>query len=157
MLYALQSDSSRNDDKDRPSYWSEGFDDDWEFKKVIEKDRPVNREVADVKSSDAKAAVKKNAGEGKSGRKKGQPSEPAPADLMSYASLGTELLASIIVGVLLTWAVSWLIGLITGHRPTWIIAIGVVLGAAAGFLNMYRFIVEENKEEERRRHDSSRY
>ncbi|HEY3375675.1 MAG TPA: AtpZ/AtpI family protein [Candidatus Aquicultor sp.] len=78
------------------------------------------------------------------------------AGSMRYMSLGTELFGAVVVGTLLGWAVSWLVSLITGHEPIWIIAIGVILGAVAGFFNMYHFVVEEEQREEQKRRGSSR-
>ncbi|MDI6817450.1 MAG: AtpZ/AtpI family protein [Actinomycetota bacterium] len=70
-------------------------------------------------------------------------------DAMRFASLGTELFAAVLAGMLIAWAISWFVSLFTGYKSTWIIVIGVFLGAAAGFLNMYRVIVEEEQKEQK--------
>ncbi len=82
--------------------------------------------------------------------------KPSRGELLRYANLGTELFSAVIAGMLLGWGISWLIAHFTGYRPTWIIAVGVFVGALAGFLNMYRFIVEEEQKEEQKKRGSSR-
>lgn len=82
--------------------------------------------------------------------------KPSRGELLRYANLGTELFSAVIAGMLLGWGISWLIARFTGYRPTWIIAVGVFVGALAGFLNMYRFIIEEEQKEEQKRRGSSR-
>lgn len=77
-------------------------------------------------------------------------------DAWRYASLGTELLAAVLIGTLLGWAASWLINRLTGYEATWVIAIGVLIGAAAGFLNLYRVAVELAQKEEQNKRDSSK-
>jgi ATP synthase protein I len=60
-------------------------------------------------------------------------------DLRLYGSLGIEMAASVLIGTLIGyWADKWL-----GTRP-WILIIGFVFGAAAGFRNLYRFITKED-------------
>ncbi|MDI6716477.1 MAG: AtpZ/AtpI family protein [Actinomycetota bacterium] len=77
-------------------------------------------------------------------------------DTFRYASLGTEFLGAVLAGTFLGWAISWLIGRFTGHMPTWLIAVGVVLGAAAGFLNIFGFLKEEERKEEQEKRGSSK-
>ena len=60
-------------------------------------------------------------------------------DLRVYGSLGTEMAACVLIGTLLGYlADRWL-----GTRP-WILLIGFIFGAAAGFRNLYRFISRED-------------
>lgn len=60
-------------------------------------------------------------------------------DLRVYGSLGTEMAACVLIGALLGYlADRWL-----GTRP-WILIIGFIFGAAAGFRNLYRFISRED-------------
>ena len=60
-------------------------------------------------------------------------------DLRLYGSLGLEMAASVLIGTFIGyWADKWL-----GTRP-WILIIGFIFGAAAGFLNLYRFISSED-------------
>jgi ATP synthase protein I len=64
-------------------------------------------------------------------------------DLRLYGSLGTEMAASVLIGTLLGYlADKWL-----GTRP-WILIIGFVFGAAAGFRSIYRFVARENGDRE---------
>lgn len=97
---------------------------------------------------------------GKGGRKASvkaaAPKGESFSDSMQYVSLGTELFAAVLIGTLLAWGVSWLIGKLIGYQPTWIIAIGVVIGAIAGFLNMYRALLDIEKKEKRQKRGSSR-
>ena len=61
-------------------------------------------------------------------------------DLRLYGSLGTEMAGSVLIGTLFGyWADKWL-----GTRP-WILIIGFVFGAAAGFLSLYRFVSREDQ------------
>lgn len=67
-------------------------------------------------------------------------------DLRLYGSLGLEMAASVLIGTFIGyWADKWL-----GTRP-WILIIGFVLGAAAGFRNLYRFVSREDLDKDRRR------
>ena len=60
-------------------------------------------------------------------------------DLRLYGSLGIEMAAAVLIGTLIGyWADKWL-----GTRP-WILIIGFVFGAAAGFRNLYRFVARED-------------
>ncbi len=143
MLQMLQSGDDR---------WSEEDDEvnyDWDLGKVIEKDRPVNKEMAQADhESSAQAASDKSI---KTGKKK---QETAPksssADLVRFLSLGTELLAGVLVGTLLGWAFNRL----TGYQGPWAMMVGVLIGAAAGFLNLYRAVTESEKEEQKHRGSS---
>jgi F0F1-type ATP synthase assembly protein I len=73
-----------------------------------------------------------------------------PGQFMKYTSIGTELLAAVLVGTFLGWAVNRLFG----NRIPWVMAIGVVIGAMAGLLNIYRFIVEEEHKEKLLKEDN---
>ncbi|NIS61661.1 MAG: hypothetical protein GTO13_13455 [Proteobacteria bacterium] len=67
-------------------------------------------------------------------------------DLRLYGSLGIEMAAAVLIGTLMGyWADKWL-----GTEP-WILIIGFIFGAAAGFLNLYRFIVVEDGDKEKGR------
>jgi ATP synthase protein I len=67
-------------------------------------------------------------------------------DLRLYGSLGIEMAACVLIGTLVGyWADKWL-----GTRP-WILIIGFVFGAAAGFRNLYRFISEEDRNRGKKR------
>ena len=67
-------------------------------------------------------------------------------DLRLYGSLGLEMAASVLIGTFIGyWADKWL-----GTRP-WILIIGFVLGAAAGFRNLYRFVSREDLDKGRRK------
>jgi ATP synthase protein I len=60
-------------------------------------------------------------------------------DLRLYGSLGIEMAASVLIGTFIGyWIDKWL-----GTLP-WILIIGFVFGAAAGFRNLYRFISRED-------------
>ena len=61
-------------------------------------------------------------------------------DLRLYGSLGIEMAASVLIGTFMGyWADKWL-----GTQP-WILIVGFVFGAAAGFRNLYRFISREDQ------------
>jgi ATP synthase protein I len=67
-------------------------------------------------------------------------------DLRLYGSLGTEMAASVLIGTFMGyWADKWL-----GTRP-WILIIGFVFGAAAGFRSLYRFVSKEDQRREKER------
>jgi ATP synthase protein I len=67
-------------------------------------------------------------------------------DLRLYGSLGTEMAASVLIGTLVGyWADKWL-----GTQP-WLFIVGFILGAAAGFRSLYRFISREDRDRERGR------
>jgi F0F1-type ATP synthase assembly protein I len=66
---------------------------------------------------------------------------------MKLTSIGTELLAAVLVGTFLGWVVNR----IFGNKIPWVIAIGVIIGAIAGLLNIYRIIVEEEEKERQRK------
>jgi len=67
-------------------------------------------------------------------------------DLRLYGSLGIEMAAAVLIGTLMGyWADKWL-----GTQP-WILIIGFILGAAAGFRNLYRFIAREDGNKEKGR------
>ncbi|MHB8840768.1 MAG: AtpZ/AtpI family protein [Candidatus Aquicultor sp.] len=145
MLQMLQSDDDRRPDEDDEVNY------DWEFGKVIEKDRPVNKETAEaVNESSAQTATDKSI---KTGKKK---QETAPksssADLMRFVSLGTELAAAVFIGTFLGWAFNR----ITGYQGPWALVVGMVIGSIAGFLNMYRVITEEEQKEEQHKRGSSK-
>lgn len=62
-------------------------------------------------------------------------------DLRLYGSLGIEMAASVLIGTFIGyWIDKWL-----GTSP-WILIIGFVFGAAAGFRNLYRFISREDRD-----------
>ena len=67
-------------------------------------------------------------------------------DLRLYGSLGIEMTAAVLIGTLVGyWADKWL-----GTQP-WILIIGFIFGAAAGFRNLYRFIAREDGDKEKGR------
>ena len=60
-------------------------------------------------------------------------------DLRLYGSLGIEMAASVLIGTLMGyWADKWL-----GTKP-WLLIVGFILGAAAGFRNLFRLIARED-------------
>ena len=60
-------------------------------------------------------------------------------DLRLYGSLGIEMAAAVFIGTFMGyWADKWL-----GTQP-WILIIGFIFGAAAGFRNLFRFIARED-------------
>ena len=67
-------------------------------------------------------------------------------DLRLYGSLGIELAAAVFIGTLTGyWADKWL-----GTQP-WILIIGFILGAAAGFRSLFRIIAREDGDKEKER------
>ena len=67
-------------------------------------------------------------------------------DLRLYGSLGIEMAAAVLIGTFMGyWADRWL-----GTQP-WILIIGFILGAAAGFRSLYRIISREDGDKEKER------
>jgi F0F1-type ATP synthase assembly protein I len=66
---------------------------------------------------------------------------------MKLSSIGTELFAAVLVGTFL----GWIINRLFGNKIPWVIAIGVIIGAIAGLLNLYNLIVEEEKKDKQRK------
>jgi len=79
-------------------------------------------------------------------------SKSSSADLARYISLGTELVAAVLVGTFLGWVFNRL----TGYNGPWALVIGIIIGSAAGFLNMYRAVQELEREEGQNTNGSSR-
>ncbi|HTL62129.1 MAG TPA: AtpZ/AtpI family protein [Nitrospira sp.] len=63
-----------------------------------------------------------------------QPQDPFYAGLGQAVRIGTELLAALVVGGGLGWAIDTYL---LGSSP-WLLVLGLVLGAAAGVRNAYR-------------------
>lgn len=120
---------------DRWPYWDQEFEGDEE----PNREQQVTERTADNR--------KKTTGN----RKLDDAPKSSTADMLKYASLGTELVAGVLVGVFLGWLFNW----ITGYKGPWALAIGVVIGALSGFLNLYRALVEEEQKEERNKSGSS--
>lgn len=60
-------------------------------------------------------------------------------DLRLYGSLGIEMAAAVLIGTFMGyWADKWL-----GTKP-WLLIVGFILGAAAGFRNLFRLIARED-------------
>jgi F0F1-type ATP synthase assembly protein I len=74
-------------------------------------------------------------------------SDMSRGQFMKLTSIGTELLAAVLVGTFIGWVVNRLFG----NKYPWIIAIGVIVGAMAGLLNIYRLIVEEEEKDRQQR------
>lgn len=63
---------------------------------------------------------------------------------LSYAfRMGTEMTVAILIGALMGYALDFFLG----SRP-WFLATGVLLGGAAGVLNVYRAAMEMQREQE---------
>ena len=68
------------------------------------------------------------------------------SDLRLYGSLRIEMAAAVLIGTFMGyWADKWL-----GTQP-WILIIGFIFGAAAGFRNLFRFISREGGDKEKGR------
>ena len=62
-------------------------------------------------------------------------------DLLHYGSHGFEMLVTILVGTL---AGNWLDGRL--HTRPWLLILGFLLGAGAGFKGIFRLLKSESKE-----------
>jgi ATP synthase protein I len=61
---------------------------------------------------------------------------------LSFAArVGTELVVATMLGAFL----GYLLDRFLGTKP-WLMVVGVVIGAVAGFLNVYRFVQRMNKQ-----------
>jgi len=125
---------------DRWPLWDQEFEADDQ----ADDNKPTERQPGEHKTTDKKISNSK--------KKQPQDEKFSRQEAIKLASLGTELLAGVLVGTLLGWAISRFVG----RGAPWIIAIGVIVGAAAGFLNIYRAIVGLEQKEEQRRRDSSK-
>mgnify|MGYP000153287371 CR=1 FL=1 len=136
---------------DRWPLWDDKFD--VEPDNTVEETKTANGEQVENKISSEHKISSKITDKKILARKEKQEQNIASArqELLRFASLGTELLASVLVGTLLGWVVSRLFG-----GAPWVLAIGVVIGAAAGFLNIYRAIIESEQEEEQQKRGSSK-
>jgi ATP synthase protein I len=62
-------------------------------------------------------------------------------DLRLYGSLGIEMAAAVLIGTLMGyWVDKWL-----GTQP-WILIIGFIFGAAAGFRSLYRLVSRDEQD-----------
>lgn len=129
----------QSDNGDRWPLWDQEFEtsDESDEGKASEK-KPTEHKVNDKKISTTK-------------EKRSQAVKPSSQNAWNYISLGTELVAGVFVGTLLGWGVSRFFS----RGAPLIIAIGVILGAAAGFLNLYRAFVEQVQKEEQKQSGSS--
>jgi ATP synthase protein I len=67
-------------------------------------------------------------------------------DLRLSGSLGTEMAAAVLIGTFMGyWVDKWL-----GTEP-WILIVGFIFGAAAGFRNLFRFIARSDGDKEKGR------
>jgi F0F1-type ATP synthase assembly protein I len=136
---------------DRWPRWEQGFGSSKEdIRKVSEKEKPKpkkGRRVDEQKVNQQHTGQNVEHGGFSHGRPLDKKQDVSgninPGQFMKYTSIGTELLAAVLVGTFLGWAVNRLFG----NRIPWVMAIGVVIGAMAGLLNIYRFIVEEEHKE----------
>ncbi|MHB0976674.1 MAG: AtpZ/AtpI family protein [Candidatus Aquicultorales bacterium] len=71
-------------------------------------------------------------------------------NLAREMTLGTDMFASVIVGLLL----GWFVGQLFGIKSPWPLLTGIALGAVAGFRETYRYIkegIEREKEDKKER------
>lgn len=65
-------------------------------------------------------------------------------DLRRFGGLGIDLVANTLVGLVFGFLLDrWL-----GTKP-WLMIVGLVFGAAAGFLTIFKIIAEQDKEDSR--------
>lgn len=67
----------------------------------------------------------------------------AMKELKVYGGLGVELLSGVVVGALIGY---WIDGLLELEVP-WGILVGTFIGSIAGFINIYKVIMKEEKKE----------
>ncbi|MDP2211318.1 MAG: AtpZ/AtpI family protein [Candidatus Aquicultor sp.] len=107
------------------------------------KGEAVEKKPTEHKESDKKITTSKDVNSRKANSSK--------RELIKLGHLGTELLAAVLVGTLIGWA----IGRLVPRYATAIMLVSIILGAAAGFLNIYRAVIEMEQEEERQKRDFS--
>ncbi|HCG98638.1 MAG: hypothetical protein A2074_06675 [Candidatus Aquicultor primus] len=108
------------------------------------KGEPVEKKPTEHKESDKKITTSTST--------QSQNQTSLKQELFRFVNLGTELFAAVLVGTLIGWA----IGRLIPRYATASIILGVIVGAAAGFLNMYNAIMELERKEEQRKRDSSK-
>ncbi|HZD60401.1 MAG TPA: AtpZ/AtpI family protein [Anaerolineae bacterium] len=130
-------------DNDRWPLWDQEFDETEGEQAEAGENRAEAKRSTEHRTTDKKISI----GEGKRPQSVKSPS----GDAWKYSTIGTELLAAVLIGTLIGWAISRYIG-----GGPWAITAGVLIGAAAGLLNLYRIIVELEQKEEQERRGSSR-
>jgi len=130
-------------DDDRWPYWDQEFEGD-----DVEEQGDAATEQRDEKHVEYVADKNKAIGK----KKQENTPDSSSDDLMRFVSLGTELVAAVLIGTFLGWAFNR----ITGYKGPWALVVGIVIGSIAGFLNMYRIITEEEQKEEQRKRGSSK-
>ncbi|MBE0446506.1 MAG: AtpZ/AtpI family protein [Actinobacteria bacterium] len=124
-------------------------DDRWPlWDQEFEADDEVNEGKADEKKPTGYKETDKKIPTSK--ERQPQAIKSSPQNAWKFLSLGTDFLAGVLIGTFLGWVVSRFIG-----GGPWAIVVGVIIGAAAGFLGVYRTIVEEDQKEEQKRRGSS--
>jgi ATP synthase protein I len=62
---------------------------------------------------------------------------------MRYASIGTEMMVSVLIGTFGGYGLDHLL-----HTKPWLMIVGFILGSAAGFRSLFRLLEQENKKKE---------
>lgn len=107
------------------------------------KGEAVEKEPTEHKESDKKITIRKDV--------KSREADSSKQELLKLGHLGTELLAAVLVGTLIGWAIG---RLVPGYEAI-IMILSIIFGAAAGFLNIYRAVIEMEQKEEQKERDSS--
>lgn len=147
MLQLLQSDDEN--DNDRWPMWGQRHEVE-EVEDEPQRVKPETKPMVEKRVSSVEKTLtdkRKKTGE----RKLDNTSKPSSANLARYVSLGTELVAAVLVGTFLGWVFNRL----TGYNGPWALVVGIIIGSAAGFLNMYRAVQELEREEEQNTNGSS--
>jgi len=62
---------------------------------------------------------------------------------MRYASIGTEMMVSVLIGTFGGYGLDRLL-----HTKPWLMIVGFILGSVAGFRSLFRLLEQENKKKE---------
>ena len=62
---------------------------------------------------------------------------------MRYANIGTEMMASVLIGTFGGYGLDYLF-----HTKPWLMVVGFIFGSAAGFVSLFRLLKQEDKKKD---------